>query len=88
MKSSADFPYLVIAQPLTPYVTNLQTDEDEDARMMLKALVINYEDWVKFEKGSVIQFNIDAVADHVRGIKVDGIPQAGFLKHKDQLDGN
>ena len=84
----ADFPYLVIAQPLTPYVTNLQTDEDEDARMMLKALVINYEDWVKFEKGSVIQFNIDAVADHVRGIKVDGIPQAGFLKHKDQLDGN
>src|SRR5437016_5510757 len=57
----ADFPYLVIAQPLTPCVTNLQTDEDEDVGMMLKALVINYKDWVKFEKGSVIQLNIDAV---------------------------
>ena len=34
----ADFPYLVIAQPLTPYVTNLQMDENGDAGMMLKAL--------------------------------------------------
>src|SRR5437763_15972788 len=82
----ADFPNIIIAESGVPYCRTIMDANGEEGRLM-KVLMIDVEHWENESTAQILQ-GIDDLADHIQGRCVNGIPEAGFLKHKNVFYSN